>query len=151
MYDNAADNAFLDLSDLEFDGAIVQQDGGAGADFLCEMAVGDRHTLGVARTLVHVQAEYIAGHQVHRAVADHTGADFDAARVDHDRDMPAYPVADTAQQINACLVFFQRAVREVQASHVHAGLHHRLENIRRIAGGSDRCDDFGAAGFGRML
>lgn len=74
-----------------------------------------------------------------------SGTDFGALKVLQDADGAAFFFGGTAQVFDVAGVLGVRAVREVEASDVHAHAHEVAEGGFGVAGRADGADDFGAA------
>ena len=106
---------------------------------------GGADALGVAGARVQVQAEALAGLQLHRPLREGAHAQLGALQVGHHADGAAGLGLDLAQDGHADRVILGAAVAEVQPEHVHAGMEQAAEGIAVAAGRTQRGDDLGAA------
>ena len=98
----------------------------------------------VARRRVQVQAEGLAGLQMHAPAAERADAQLRALHVGQDADRAVELFLQLADHGEAGGVVVVRAVREIQPEHVGAGLEQAGQHLGRGAGGAERGNDLGA-------
>src|SRR6202022_4261088 len=143
--DPAADLAAVDRLHRELDHAVVHPHRITRPEGGEELGVVERAARGGALDLARGQREGLAGGEDRLAAHEGAEADLGPLQVLEDRDRPSplgLALADGADDLRVLGV---RAVREVEAGHVHARGHQPVERLRRAARRPDRADDLGAS------
>ena len=128
--------------------AVGEVDGCARLQRGRETGPADRHALGVARVVVGRgggERDRVTAAQHDLVVGERSDADLRAGEVLEDRDRAPGAARGLAHQRRRLRVRLVRAVAEVQARDVHAGLDHPHEHLGVERCGPDRGDDLGAA------
>ena len=136
----------LDAEDLQADLPIVEQQHIAGEHIRRQLLVRDPHARfgsrvdgerGIQRELRPVGQLHLAGHEA-------VDADFRALQIAEHADVAARLPRGLAHQIDPAGMIGDRAVREVQAHHIHAGAHDFCEHRRIVRGRTQSRDYLGA-------
>ena len=148
--DNVAEHVFAaDGAHTHFDQAVTEEDASAGREFAGQVGERGADARGCAQCLLRRNSHDRAGLQHHGLVAiERSGADFRALQVLENADGAAFALGGAAQALDVAGVVFVSAVREVEASDVHAAAEQVAHDGLGAAGGADGADDFRAAGGG---
>ncbi len=137
----------IDAENLQADLPIVEQQHVTGENVARQFLVGDAHARCSAR--VHgergIQRELRPVHQLHLAGHEAVDADFRPLQIAEHAHVAARLLRRLAHQIHSARMIGDRAVREIQAYHVHAGAHDLGKHRRVIGGGPQGGDDFRAS------
>ena len=123
------DHAVCDFGDFEFDCAVIEQNWRTLTDLLVQLVVSNRYTFHITVAFVGMQAEGFAGYKIDRPAVQQAGANLDTTRIDHDSDVGSELAGGDAQMLDLLLVRVMRAMRQVQACHVHTRVDHRLQHF----------------------
>jgi hypothetical protein len=132
-----------DVDDAQLDGSIGQQYAVARFYVGGEVGVSGGGAAAIAQKEFRCDRE--GGPDVEHAAAARKAAetDFGPLQIEHDANRTAQFRGGPADFRNARGVLCLRAVRRVQAEHIHAGQQELLDNGRGIAGGPQGGDDLG--------
>ena len=125
--------------------AVVQQKLDARLQRREDFRMGYADAARVAGRRVPVKTERAPGRQSDLALGKGPEAQLGALQVREQSDRPPRFALHLPHDVVATLVIFMRAVAEVEAEDVGAGVEQRANRIRRRAGGSERRDDLGFA------
>ena len=131
--------------DVEHDQAVVQQQDVAGAQVARQVLVVEAAAFVVAQFAVGVENERIARDEHRLVVLELADADLRALQVGHQRDFAADLARRLADPLGALAMVVGGAVREVEANHVEAGLHHLQQDFGAAGSGADRGNNLGGA------
>ncbi len=135
----------LDLGDLQLDVAVVDQDLVALGHVAGQALVGRPADRLVARDVLGGDGELVTAHQLHGTLGEGLQADLGALEVGEDPDGPAGLLGGGTDPVVPALVLGVRAVAEVEAGHVHAGLDQRDKLLVGVDRGAESTDDFRTA------
>ncbi len=144
--DSRANARTLDGEDLQADLPIVQQQHVAGENIRRQFLVRDAHARFGARIdgERRVQREFGAVGQLHLAGLEAVDADFRPLQIAEQAHVPARSTSGRAHQLDPARMVGDRAMREIQAHHIHAGAHDLGQHRRIIRGGTQGRDYLGA-------
>ena len=125
--------------------AVVDQQDAVGLGRLEDLRMGQGHALRRTRRLVHVEAQLLASLQRHRPLGEGAQPELGALQVHQNGDGMPVLLLQRAQQVDALAMVVLRAVAEVQAKDVGAGLEQRTQPLAGGRGRPQRGDDLGEA------
>ncbi len=125
--------------------AIVDQQQPIGLGRLEDLWMRQRHALDGARRLVHVEPEILALLQLDGPLRHRAQSQLGALQVHQDGDRVLVLLLQRTQQLDPLLVVLRRAVAEVEAEDVGAGLEQFLQPFRAGGGRPERGHDLGEA------
>ena len=132
-----------DLSDLQLNLAVGQQQRIPGPDLLGQPGVGDRYRVPVADNGPGSQRKTPAGLQFDGASRKVADAHLGTGQVLENGQRPTGGLGQPAQTPDPSPMFIMAAVREVEPGDVHPGRQQGLELVRRVAGRPDGGHDLG--------
>ena len=134
------------LDDLEPHLAVVEQQVGAGLERREDLRdAAAARAAGRPAVVLEVEAECAPGRQLDLAAGEIAEPQLRPLHVGEDADRPAGIGFDLADRLEAGAVIVMRAVAEIEAEHVDAGVEQRADALRARAGGAESRDDLGAA------
>ena len=131
---------------FEFQAAIVEEQDVAIDDILGQVLVIEADTFLVAERALGVEDEFFAGHEGDPACLEFADANLRPLQVAQDADRAPELGCRRANPLGTRPMIVGRAMREIHAHDVDAGLHHAVQNFRRGGGGAQRGNDLGMAG-----
>ena len=144
---DAFDGGAADLLDLEYDAAVINEQGVAAVHVPGQVLVADADMMLVAvvRSDLGVDDEFVALLEKNRSVAEALDADLRSLQVGNDADLRAHCLSLFAHQLEAGLVVGLRIVRIVNARQVHAGLDQPAHDPGIVGRGAQRGDYLGSS------
>ena len=107
--------------------------------------MGQGYALGRSRRLVHVEAQLLALLQLERSLGEDAQPELGALQIHQDGDGMLVFLLHRPQEIDALAMVVRRAVAEVQAKDVGAGLEQRAQALAAGRSGTEGGDDLGEA------
>ncbi len=139
------DGARAGSLDRQPDLAVVEQQRLARCRRREQLGMRQMHARGIARRRIAVEHEALAARQRDAAPGESADAQFRTLQVGQDADRPAGLCLDRAHGIAALAMVVMRAVAEVQAEDVRAGVEQGADGCLVAAGGAQRGENLGAA------
>jgi hypothetical protein len=131
--------------DVQVDLAVVEQQMRARRQRCKDLRMRQRRARLAACRRIEIEAKRFAGHEIDEAVGKRAHAQLRPLQVEQDADRPPGIALDPADDLEALAMLLVRAVAEVQAEHVGAGVEQRAYGGGVRARGPERGDDLGVA------
>ena len=141
--DLGVDGGFAVGDDAQPHLPVVDQQEAVGLRRLEDLGMGQRHALGRTRRLAHVEPDLLALLQLQWPLGEGAQSQLRALQVHQDGDRMLVFFLQRAQEVDALAMVVLRAVAEVQAKDIGAGLEQRAQALAGGRRGSQRGDDLG--------
>ena len=149
--DRCFGTAVVDGANRKLDPPVIQEDAIADAKCMHQLRVADLDPVlpicgEVARRARGEGGNQNDGPSAHEALKgpfDRSRPDLRSLKVSQQRHRTPHSLRRLADVRGRLAMRIRVAMREVQPRHVHSGLDHRPQDLRRRAGRSDRADDAG--------
>jgi hypothetical protein len=133
----------VDHVELEF--AVVKQQRLTFRNHLEQFGMWQADAPPIALGCVAVQNEFLSGDERHLALFELADAQLRSLQVGKDRDRPAELAFGRAHQLVTFLMIGVRAVAEVEAEYIGAGIEQCLDHVETGTGRAERGHDLGLA------
>ncbi|MBS1251542.1 MAG: hypothetical protein MAG451_00575 [Anaerolineales bacterium] len=128
---------------LEGEVAVVDEQAIAGCEVVRQAGVADRGALTITDHVARREGEGLSRFERNFPIGNLADADARPLQVLHDGDGPAHLPTDVPQPADHLRMALVCAMGEIQPRHVHAGLDHGPQGLRRARSRANRADNLG--------